>query len=310
VEQRFLLLPGQARSFTVAGLGVRFESEMDEELELPPTYEAFESHGTREDLVFLVGAREELEPPSGAVLYDSGVHWRVFEPGQRIVFEILHPPTSRVWCQAHVDRGFHRAHLLFGESAWRSLWGAVKQIPHPLDQLLFAPRLALQNGFLLHASGAVVEGRAHVFAGHSGDGKTTLARLLEAEGASLMSDERIAIRETRDGFVAYGTPWSGEGNVAAAVEAPLDALYLLEKSPVHEVRRAGSTALTEVLSRAIVPGYLPGTISRILDVFASLATRVSLRELHFAREAGLASLLRAASRPDLAPSLTSSSFNS
>lgn len=294
----------------MAGLGVRFESGMEEVLVLPSTYEPFESHGTREDLVLLVGAREELEPPSGAALYDSGVHWRVFEHGQRIVFEILHPPTSRVWCQAHVDRGFGRAHLLFGERAFRSLWGAVKQIPHPLDQLLFAPRLALENGCLLHASGAVVEGRAHVFAGHSGDGKTTLARLLEAEGASLMSDERIAIRETGDGFAAYGTPWAGEGDVAAAISAPLDGLYLLKKSPAHEVRQAGSTGVTEILSRAIVPRYLPATVSRILEVFASLAARVSLRELHFAREAGLTSLLHTASRSDRAPSLTTSSSNS
>jgi hypothetical protein len=294
----------------VAGLGIRFESEMDEVLALPSTYEPFESHETIEDLVLLVGARPELEPLSGAVLYDSGLHWRVFAPGRRIVFEILHPPTSRVWCQAHVDPDFGRARLLFGERAWRSLWGAVKQIPHPLDQLLFAPRLALESGFLLHASGAVVDGRAHVFAGHSGDGKTTLARLLEGEGAFLMSDERIAIRETPDGFVAHGTPWAGEGYVAAAISAPLDGLYLLEKSSAHDVRRTGSTGVTEILSRAIVPRYLPGTISRILEVFASLATRVSIRELRFARKAGLVSLLRRPPDRTVAPSLTTSSSNS
>ncbi len=310
MEPSLVLRPGQARNFSVAGLGICFQSGLEEEFVLPSTYRQFESLGANEDLVILVEAREELEPPSGGVLYDSGMHWRVVERGQRIVFEILHPPTSRVWCQAHVDRDFGRAHLLFGERAWRSLWGAIKQIPHPLDQLLFAPRLALESGFLLHASGAVVGRRAHVFAGHSGDGKTTLARLLEAEGASLMSDERIAIRETPEGFMAYGTPWAGEGNVAAALGAHLDALYLLQKSPAHEVREAGSNGLTEVLSRAIVPGYLPGTIARILEVFASLATRVPIRELHFARKKGLTSLLRAARGPDRAPSLTTSSSNS
>ena len=294
MDRRFVLRSGTARSFSVAGLSVRLQSALEEEFVLPSTYEPFESDGARQDLVILVDAREELEPPSGVVLYDSGGHWRVIDQGQQIVFEIHHPPTSRVWCQTHVDRDFRRAHLLFGERGWRSLWGDRKQIPHPVDQLLFVPRLALEGGFLLHASGAVVDGGAHVFAGHSGDGKTTLARLLEAEGVSLMSDERIAIRKTPDGFAAFGTPWAGEGNVASAIGARLDALYLLKKSSAHELRGAGATGLPEVVSRAIVPYYLPDTVSRILDVFASLATSVPIRELHFAREAGLTSLLRQA----------------
>ncbi len=81
----------------------------------------------------------------------------------------------------------------------------------PLDQLLFLAPLAHTNGLLLHASGAVIDGKAFVFAGHSGDGKTTLSRLLAAEGLELLSDERIALRREGESFRAYGTPWPGEG---------------------------------------------------------------------------------------------------
>lgn len=294
MDRRLLLRSGTAQLFTVAGLGVRFQSELEEQFVLPAAYEPFESVATREDLVILVDAREELEPADGVLLYDSGVHWRLIDEGQQRVFEVLHPPTSRVYCQAHVDRDFARANVVFGERVWQSLGGGSKYFPYPLDQLLFVPRLAQADGFLLHAAGALFDDRALVFAGHSGDGKTTLAKLLEAEGVSLLSDERVAVRRTPSGFVAHGTPWAGEGNVVSTNAARLEALYLLKKSPAHEVRGAGSTALPEILSRAIVPYYLPGIVSCILDVLASLATSVSIRELHFARKAGLTSLLREA----------------
>jgi len=52
--------------------------------------------------------------------------------------------------------------------------------------------------WLLHAAGVVIDGRAFVFAGESGDGKSTAATAMVARGADYISDEWIAIdREAR-----------------------------------------------------------------------------------------------------------------
>ncbi len=69
--------------------------------------------------------------------------------------------------------------------------------------------LARQGGFLLHAASAVRNGKAFVFAGVSGAGKTTLSRLAPAD-ADVLSDEISYVRKEAGGYYAYGTPFAGE----------------------------------------------------------------------------------------------------
>ena len=159
---------------------------------------------------------------------------------------------------ATADPGFQHYQLVFDETHWGQLWSSEQagrsgfQLPHPLDQLLFLAPLAHTNGLLLHASGAVIDGKAFVFAGHSGDGKTTLSRLLAAEGLELLSDERIALRREGESFRAYGTPWPGEGDVVSSSSYPLAGVFLLKKGDRHRVHEGRPSLLAaELLSRGM-----------------------------------------------------------
>lgn len=288
----------EARTFAIAGVPFTFESELSSNCGflLPVSYEPFLS---RESTVFRirVAARSRLDSASGRLLYESGLQWRALEAGGSTVFEFEHPPTSRLYCRAVVSPDFSRAEVLFSESAWRAFASsdaASWEIPYPLDQLLLVPALALRGTVLLHACGAVVSNRGLVFAGHSGDGKTTLAGLLSTEGTALLSDERIAIRKTSQGFVASGTPWPGEGNVVSSACSPLAGMFVLKKALQHNLGSPSPSLAPEILARAIVPYYLPDVAQRILEIFSELAAAVPFRELHFTRSPGLSSLLREA----------------
>lgn len=161
-------------------------------------------------------------------------------------------------------------------------------LPHPLDQLFFVAPLAARGGLLVHACAAVIDGRAFVFAGHSGDGKTTLARLLQNEGFELLSDERVAIRREGGGFRAYGTPWPGEGNVVSTASYPLAGILILRKAPHHRiVGRQGTSLAAELLARSIRPACLPRELGRILELVAGVAESVPIGELEFAIAPGL-----------------------
>jgi hypothetical protein len=95
--------------------------------------------------------------------------------------------------------------------------------------------LASRHGFLLHAASGVCDGRAFLFSGVSGAGKTTLARLAPPDVA-LLSDEISYVRRHGDGYAAFGTPFFGE--LAKAGEncaAPVSALFLLEKGPENRI---------------------------------------------------------------------------
>jgi hypothetical protein len=215
------------------------------------------------------------------------------------VFEIYHLATDSVLAKAEADEGYLQYHLTYNEGYWKRLYALNGlsndrgvTLSYPLEQLLFLPVLARHDGFLMHASGGVIDGKAFVFAGHSGDGKTTLSRILAEEGVELLSDERIALRNVNGTFMAYGTPWPGEGNVVSPKAYPLGAVFLLRKAERHRYRQEHTeTFMAELLSRSIVPYYLQDETQRIVDLLPDLAQAVPLGELEFSRSPGLLSLL-------------------
>ena len=116
----------------------------------------------------------------------------------------------------------------------RSRRGWVRQSPNPYSidavlRIVHSLVLAEEGGFLVHAASAVRNGRAFLFAGVSGAGKTTISRLAPPD-ATLLTDEISYLRRSGSGYHAYGTPFAGElARVGKNVRAPLAALYLLRK---------------------------------------------------------------------------------
>jgi hypothetical protein len=292
------IAPGQARTLSVAGIPFRIAVEDGAGLAvaLPRSYEPFSGGTGPNGLQVRVRRRESLPTSAGSLLYDSGLHWRALRDQGAFVFEMRHPPTSRTYCRATVNDDFTEAEIDISRTAWRALGSARStdwEIPYPLDQLLMVPTLARRGVVVLHAGGAVLGERAVVFAGHSGDGKTTLTGLLENDGIELLSDERVAVRSTPEGFVAHGTPWPGEGNVVSSESRPLGGLFVLRKAATHALGTSSPRAVfPELLARAIVPYYLQKTASRILEILDELQGAFPPRELHFALAPGLPAFLR------------------
>jgi len=294
------LSPGNRGLFSIAGLGIEFDSGPSTALplELPRAFEAFADRCATAEIDVRVSSSKSLGP-CGAIVVGSGLNWRAYAKAGGYILDFHHGRSGKLQTAAFMDGDFRHCTLTFDETNWRWLWDASGpgqeprfQLPHPLDQLLLMPRLAYKSGFLLHACGAVVDGKALVFAGHSGDGKTTLARLLAAEGLELLSDERIAIRQQNGVFIAYGTPWPGEGNVVSAAAYPLGGIFLLQKAAQHRVRPRGSSPpVAELLARSIVPYYFTETTARILSLVQDLMSSVAVDELEFSLERGLSSLL-------------------
>lgn len=233
-----------------------------------------------------MGSQHEFPPIPARALHESRVNWRILGHDSGRILELYHPPSGRIYCRALVSSAFRDWDVLFRRETPRF------SMPHPLDQLIWIPPLAQAGGVFLHACGAVLDGRAFVFAGHSGDGKTTLAQLLEDEGLPILSDERIALRRDEEGYRAYGTPWPGEGERVSSASHPLGALFVLRKAEEHRILEAPRHVLAgEIVARSIVPYYLPEVADEVLTTLARLLSEVPLHQLDFARLPGLASIL-------------------
>jgi hypothetical protein len=111
-------------------------------------------------------------------------------------------------------------HLMFASLDFKRMEAYIREDdPHWGDSLNSMIRFAFSQAILsyqalsIHASAVCVEGKAYLFTGRSGTGKSTHASLwLKCiKGARLLNDDNPTIRLSAGGqFEVYGTPWSGK----------------------------------------------------------------------------------------------------
>ena len=134
-----------------------------------------------------------------------------------------------------LTRGDFRAEW---DPAARKGWIRQSANPYSIDAVLRIVHslvLARQGGFLLHSASALRNGKAFLFAGVSGAGKTTISRLAPPD-ATLLTDEISYVRKQGEGYVAFGTPFTGElAKLGENVSAPVAALYLLAQGPENKI---------------------------------------------------------------------------
>lgn len=170
--------------------------------------------------------------------------------------------------------------------------GSVRQDanPYSLDSVLRIVHsliLAERGGFLLHSASAICDGRAYLFSGVSGAGKTTMTRLAPAD-VTLLTDEISYVRSSNDrpsdhGYHAFGTPFAGE--LAKAGEncaAPIAALFFLEQGPENRVDELTSADAVRRLMRNIL--FFAEDRALVEKLFATacdFVARVPIRRLTF-----------------------------
>jgi hypothetical protein len=119
-------------------------------------------------------------------------------------------------------------------------------------RILHTLLLSREGGFLAHAASVVRNGRAFLFAGLSGAGKTTITNLAPPD-AILLTDEISYVRRQHGQYYAFGTPFTGElARLGENLRAPLAAVYLLAKGSRNRIE---SISLGDA-SRALLQNIL------------------------------------------------------
>lgn len=106
--------------------------------------------------------------------------------------------------------------------------------------LMFAFRTASLDTLEMHSSVICNNGRAYLFLGKSGTGKSTHSSMwLKAVGGSeLMNDDNPVVRISDDGTVrVYGSPWSGKTPCYRNVEAPAGAFVQIRQEKFNKASR-------------------------------------------------------------------------
>jgi hypothetical protein len=133
---------------------------------------------------------------------------------------------------------------LMGRLAWRphlsaAFWTPLEEKTEFLEafenffRTVVAYRLLERGGAVIHSAGVVDRDRASIFYGHSGAGKTTLARRCREAGLKVLSDDINAVYLDKGSPVAAKMPFAGEfGHSNERVGPfPLAGLHQLAQAP-------------------------------------------------------------------------------
>lgn len=136
-------------------------------------------------------------------------------------------------------------------------------------------------GLLIHSSCVIDEGRAFLFSGHSGAGKSTAARL--SAPRQLLSDEASIVRITPSGVSVFDSPFRSElFSERIPGSHPLAGVYLLNQSEEISTRPvAGHHAFTRVLDKVFYWPYDSLETLKIMKLGKLLAEQVSFHDLYF-----------------------------
>ena len=92
---------------------------------------------------------------------------------------------------------------------------------------------------LFHSSVVSLQGKAYMFLGKSGTGKSTHSQLWlkYIEGTELVNDDNPVVRIIDGEARVYGSPWSGKTPCYRNVNYPIGGIVKLKQAPYNEIRR-------------------------------------------------------------------------
>jgi hypothetical protein len=166
--------------------------------------------------------------------------------------------------------------------------GRIRQSanPYAIDSVLRIVHtliLAQEGGFLLHSAGVIRNGRAFLFSGVSGAGKTTISRLAPPD-VTLLTDEISYIRRVDAGYRACGTPFAGElARVGENCSAAIASLFFLKQGPENRIEPMAKPEAILRLMRNIL--FFTGDAALVDNVFRSACDfleHVPVQQLTFA----------------------------
>ena len=242
-----------------------------------------------------ITVRREPGPRPGRLLFDSGGVWKAHEQADgRLLFTFR--VGRAIYKSVLIDRGITQGDVYFPRLRGG---GPRSALQFPLDEMLFQQRWAREGQLEVHACGVKDGKKVLLFAGHSGAGKSTTAKLWhESEPQSLiLSDDRVLLDpRDRTSVRAFGTPWHGTGRFGLPAEAPLAALFFLEQAKTSEaVRLRPAEAAARLFTRTFPPIWDREATQRVIDACGAVAERIPAFLLRFRRDRSAIDAARRAS---------------
>ncbi|WP_248927127.1 hypothetical protein [Paenibacillus hamazuiensis] len=154
-------------------------------------------------------------------------------------------------------------------------------LKHAMVNLYSAYITRKEWGLLIHSSCLLEHGKAYMFAGHSGAGKSTVVRL--SQPRPILSDEATIVKIAGDETVIYNSPFRSDTDLPdIAGTYPLTAIQILRQSlDIRRLRMGGMEGLQQIFQRVFYWAHDPEETKKVFRMCSKLTGHVPVYELFF-----------------------------
>lgn len=219
------------KSYFYRVAGIVFRADLPESIDAErclPSFRAFCCGRTEPDFVFVVSDSGGISFPQTEVVDESDS-------------DLGHVVLGRA-VSGHYVTEIGGRHKMLSDSEFVDNMAEIDMdAPDARASIVSMLRIAFSQaalklkGISLHASAVVLEGRAFLFLGSSGTGKSTHSALWlkNFTGARLLNDDNPALRLEDGKVMAYGTPWSGKTPCYVNEKWPVGGIVRLRQAPYN-----------------------------------------------------------------------------
>lgn len=220
------------------------------------------------------------------VIYEDSFY-RVHRSGARVFAEVSAHGTLPTWGYSvlHCDERRPRLQILSPT--------CTCTLDQVLSGMMMESLLLARGRAILHAAVTETDGRALLFTGPSGVGKSTQAALWQAHcGAAVRNGDKALLRLADGQARVSGLPYAGTSGICERFDLPVGAIVTLRQAAQNRVERLSpAEAVKAILSQTALQPWNERDIQAALDLAAGLAARVPVFRLSGRPDAGAVACL-------------------
>lgn len=219
---------------------------------------------------------------------DGKENWRLLKKGDEYIYK---SPLEGKQQVIFVNKAFNKAKAyLLPKNGGQCVW-EVEDIIYDFLQVLLIHYFALhKTGLFVHSIGVKdIDGRGLLFAGKSGAGKSTTARLWHKHTkAIVLNDDRVIVRKQRNKFYIHGSPWHGDFNdymESKTGSAPLEKLFFIDHAAKNKAWKIGQVQAFQNFYPSLFPTFWDRTcLENIVSMSGELIKDVPCYRMGFVND--------------------------
>ena len=259
--------------FGIGGIGISITSpDSEKTFEVDDTFGRFITPGKPDVILRLHDGGNIPRVESGGKIFDGSI-WKLYHNNGKCVLGFYSLDLGPFPYKVAVLAPDFKSGDIYTKNDGFDHDDFPNPLTYPLGEVLMINLLSFGRGIMVHACGLNINGKGIIFAGSSGEGKSTLANLCrEEKDIILLNDDRIIIREMKNEFLIYGTPWHGDIKICSQESASLRKIFFLKHASRNYLVKINSM---EATSRLLVRMFPPLWSYRGMEYTLALSTQLT-----------------------------------